>query len=131
MRSPTMLLTVCCVAQAALGHAQTLAGKTAVVFATVAEGRQILAARDEFVERMSPFDRAARLKTARPVSEEEFLKHVGKNVLRLERHGEAGRGVHRQGHSTAAGGDATFLPRQGLLRQDHRRRGRRRRLHQG
>ena len=77
MRSPTMLLTVCCVAQAALGHAQTLAGKTAVVFATVAEGRQILAARDEFVERMSPFDRAARLKTARPVSEEEFLKHVG------------------------------------------------------
>ena len=33
------------------------------------EGKKILTHRDEFVERMSPFDRSARLKTDRTVSE--------------------------------------------------------------
>ena len=50
-------------------------------FATVAEGRKILTTRDDFIERLSPFDRAARMKTDREVSEKEFLEFVGQNVL--------------------------------------------------
>lgn len=54
---------------------------TTVVFATVEEGRKILSSRDDFVQRMSPFDRAARMKTAKTVSVKKYLAFVGKNVL--------------------------------------------------
>jgi len=37
--------------------------------------------RDEFVQRLSPFDRAARAKVSGPVSEREFVRFVGTNVL--------------------------------------------------
>jgi hypothetical protein len=50
-------------------------------FASIDEGREILGNRDEFVQRLSPFDRAARLKTDRPVSEDDFLKFVKSSVL--------------------------------------------------
>lgn len=53
----------------------------AISFATVEEGRAILTTRDEFVARLSAFDRAARVKTAQEVSEEQFLRFVGENVL--------------------------------------------------
>src|SRR5687768_8901495 len=49
-------------------------------FATVEEGKQVLTNRDEFVQRLSGFDRAARLKTNRAVDEGEFLKFVGESV---------------------------------------------------
>ncbi|MBN1360469.1 MAG: hypothetical protein JW993_07750 [Sedimentisphaerales bacterium] len=55
--------------------------ETTVVFATVEQGRQVLTARDEFVRNLSPFDRAARMKTNHEVSEEAFLEFVGQNVL--------------------------------------------------
>ncbi len=51
------------------------------MFATVDEGRKILTARDEHVQALSPFDRAARVKTGREVSEAEYLAFVGRNVL--------------------------------------------------
>lgn len=54
---------------------------TAILFATVDESREILTSRDDFVQRMSPFDRAARMKTGKSVSEKEYLEFVGKNVL--------------------------------------------------
>jgi hypothetical protein len=53
----------------------------AVVFATVDEGVKILAARDDFIRRLSPFDRSCILKTDKDVSEQEFLDHVSKSVL--------------------------------------------------
>jgi hypothetical protein len=82
MRRLSVVLAIGFIAQAGLSHAQmTLVGRTTVVFATIDEGRQILATRDDFVQRMSAFDRAARMKTARQVPEEEFLKHVRQNVL--------------------------------------------------
>lgn len=56
-------------------------GKGVITFATVEEGRLVLSTRDEFVERMSPFDRAARLKTDRDVSEKEYLQFAGESVL--------------------------------------------------
>ena len=46
-------------------------------FATVEQGKELLTKRDAFVERLSAFDRAARIKTDKAVSEEEFLQHVG------------------------------------------------------
>lgn len=53
-------------------------------FATVDEGRAVLGARDDFVSRLSPFDRAARLKSAEAVSEARFLEFVGASVLAWE-----------------------------------------------
>jgi hypothetical protein len=56
-------------------------GGTTVHFATQSEGRAILTAKDEFIQRLGPFDRSARVKTDKPVSEEEFLQFVGRNVI--------------------------------------------------
>ena len=53
----------------------------AVIFATVSEGKDILTARDDFIERLSPFDRSARMKTDQDVSEKQFLEFAGQNVL--------------------------------------------------
>ena len=52
-----------------------------ILFASPEEGRGILRTRDGFIRRLSPFDRAARLKTDREVSEREFLKFVASKVL--------------------------------------------------
>ena len=65
-------------ALAAQAHAQDLA------FANVDQARQILATRDAFVERLSPFDRAARLKTDRVVSEAEYLEFAASAALGWE-----------------------------------------------
>lgn len=68
------LLSVCRAADVQFGTS------TAVHFASVSEGQKILTAKDEFVRHLSPFDRAARLKSDKPVSEEQYLAFVGKNV---------------------------------------------------
>ena len=52
----------------------------AVRFASVREGAEILGRKDDFIQRLSAFDRAARMKTDRLVSEDEFLKFVEGNV---------------------------------------------------
>jgi hypothetical protein len=53
----------------------------AVRFASVREGAEILGRKDDFIQRLSAFDRAARMKTDRVISEDEFLKFVEGNVL--------------------------------------------------
>ncbi|MEP7015444.1 MAG: hypothetical protein ABI925_08400 [Verrucomicrobiota bacterium] len=53
----------------------------AVQFASAHQGADILGRKDDFIERLSAFDRAARVKTDRSVSEQEFLKFVKKSVL--------------------------------------------------
>lgn len=45
-------------------------------FATAKEAQRILAIKDDFIERLSPFDRAARVKTDRDVSEPQFLRFI-------------------------------------------------------
>lgn len=63
-------------------HAQLRIGSdTIIAFATLDKGKEILTAQDDFVRRMSPFDRAARMKTDRDISEAKYLEFVGKNVL--------------------------------------------------
>ena len=44
-----------------------------IVFASVEEARRILSVPDAYTKAMSAFDRGARLKTEREVSEREFL----------------------------------------------------------
>jgi hypothetical protein len=53
-------------------------------FVTADQGRAVLTARDDFVAALSPFDRAARLKSAAPVSEAQYLAHVGRSVVQWE-----------------------------------------------
>jgi hypothetical protein len=60
------------------------AGAQELAFANVDQARQILGTRDAFVERMSPFDRAARLKTSRVVTEAEYLDFAASAALGWE-----------------------------------------------
>jgi hypothetical protein len=57
---------------------------TEVVFGSVKEGKRILGSRDEYIERMSPFDRSVRMKIERDVTIEEFVAFVGTKVLSWE-----------------------------------------------
>lgn len=72
------LRVIALLALAAPARAQELA------FANIDQARQILATRDTFVERMSPFDRAARLKTNRVVTETEYLAFAASAALGWE-----------------------------------------------
>jgi hypothetical protein len=49
-------------------------------FAAVEDARRLLGVRDDFVARLSPFDRAARLKSAQPVDEKRYLEFVARSV---------------------------------------------------
>jgi hypothetical protein len=61
-----------------------LTPETEVAFPTADVAKQILGARDEFVQCMSPFDRAARMKTDREVSEKDYLAFAQSAVLPWE-----------------------------------------------
>ncbi|MDQ5978673.1 MAG: hypothetical protein QG602_1647 [Verrucomicrobiota bacterium] len=73
----TLVLVSTIVARAEL----KLGPGTTVHFASVEQAAAVLGSRDDFVQRLSPFDRAARLKTSRAVSEAEFLQFVTSKVL--------------------------------------------------
>lgn len=82
MRAFSLLLAITVISFSAVSHAETrLFENSVIVFASVSEGRGILVARDDFIQRLSPFDRSARMKTDKDVSEADFLKFVGDNVL--------------------------------------------------
>jgi hypothetical protein len=49
-------------------------------FASVTEAAAIIGQKDDFIQRLSPFDRAARMKMDKPVSEEEFLRFAKANA---------------------------------------------------
>jgi hypothetical protein len=52
-----------------------------LVFDTPSAARELLGKRDPFIERLSPFDRAARMKTNGPVDEATFLRFVTDSVV--------------------------------------------------
>jgi hypothetical protein len=54
---------------------------TKIVFIDVNEARKLLATKDEFIQSLAPFDRSIRLKTEKPVLQEEFLNFVSKQAL--------------------------------------------------
>ena len=71
---------VCLGATIALAQTETTPS-ISLLFASLEEGREILRTRDGFIRRLSPFDRSARLKTDREVSESEFLNFVAGKVI--------------------------------------------------
>ena len=75
----TTLVSLCLLPCGAL--ADLPLGSTKVHFASQSEGRKILTEKDEFIQCLSPFDRSARMKTDKAVSEDEFLEFVGRNVV--------------------------------------------------
>ncbi|MCP4450814.1 MAG: hypothetical protein GY809_05090 [Planctomycetes bacterium] len=79
------LLIVICTSWTQMSRAECrLSVETTVAFATIEEGKKILTTQDDFVQRMSPFDRAARMTTDQDVSEKEYLAFVAKHVLAWE-----------------------------------------------
>jgi len=80
--APLPFVLLICVLTIQFASAQiNLGSNTTLTFATVAEGRQVLTNRDDFIRALSPFDRAARVKTDKEVSETEFLIFVGQHNL--------------------------------------------------
>ncbi len=76
------MLAAALLAAAAAPQAQIrIASQSVVEFASVKQGRRILGSVDDYVSRMGTFDRMLRLKTARTVSEREFLDFAMDNVL--------------------------------------------------
>ncbi len=64
------------------GHADTLlAGNCTVHFASVPDAREYLAKRDVYIEGLSPFERAAKIKQAGPVSTAQFVEFIQGQVL--------------------------------------------------
>ena len=81
---PTLAISVLsCLPTALIGSAATNVNMGAgclAHFATASEAAEILTRKDEFIQRLSAFDRAARMKTDRTVSEEELLAFVKASV---------------------------------------------------
>lgn len=74
-----------CLLFTGISPAQGQAGEgTAFVFASIEEGQRILLKDDQFIQGMSPFDRAARVKTDRDVSKKEFLAFIAASVLQWD-----------------------------------------------
>jgi hypothetical protein len=94
---PALWLRLVSVALAAMGTMEPAAGAddivlgrgNTVVFASPSDGRDLLGKQDAFIAALSPFDRAARLKSAEPISEERFIHHVRENVRAWEAAEEA------------------------------------------
>lgn len=55
-----------------------------LLFASASDSRAILSAKDAFLTRLSPFDRAARMKTDRDVSEAQYVEFVASSVMDWE-----------------------------------------------
>lgn len=79
MISPVFVLSLCLASIVGAPPVEIKPG-TILSFADSDEAQRILCTRDDFISRLSPFDRAARMKTDKEVSEEEFLSFIGKNV---------------------------------------------------
>lgn len=86
MKSSTASVSVTAIfslafACSSLAQGITLSTNCHVSFATIEAAKQILTNRDDFISALSPFDRAARMKTDRAVTEKEFLEFAGKNAV--------------------------------------------------
>jgi hypothetical protein len=75
-KAPVLLLVTCL---ASPGEARETR-LPALAFASIEQGREVLTRRDAFIQRLSPFDRAARMQTDQEVSEERFLAFVADSV---------------------------------------------------
>jgi hypothetical protein len=75
-----LVLAACLLIVPAAAVEVPLGEHTVVRFAEQHEGIAALTMRDDYVQQLSPFDRQVRLRTDRPVSEEEFLGYTAGHV---------------------------------------------------
>lgn len=81
MKIATLLCVFIGLAPAVSAETDVHLGKDVIVhFASADESRQLLTTKDDYIRRLSPFDRSARMKVDRPIPEKEFLTFVGKNI---------------------------------------------------
>jgi hypothetical protein len=71
-----LLGSAVCAASPVLAQRSSETAAPALVFASVAQGQAILGARDDYVRATAPLERSAKLKTAEPVDEEQFIRHM-------------------------------------------------------
>ena len=78
---PGLIAPQALAATPALSAQLELTLESELVFASRDQGIAIITVRDDYVSRMSRFDRMLRLKSTQPVSEEAYLDFVAANVL--------------------------------------------------
>ena len=101
----------------ALKEAIEIRAGTKVEFASAADGARLLASRDVFVQAMSPFDRSARLKTDRDVTEAEYLAFVSRQAMNwTEGEKLKLRAILESFRARTAGLDLRFPPNISLLK---------------
>lgn len=71
----------CSVAVADPGPSVPLGGERVLRFAAAEEGAAVLGAEDEFTRRLSPYDRQARVRVARPVEDAEYRAFAARAPL--------------------------------------------------
>ena len=81
MKRTTLSITISLVSIRFAVADPALRNGTVARFASVSEGAEILGRKDDFIQRLSVFDRSARIKTDKPISEQEFLTFVQPNVV--------------------------------------------------
>ncbi|MGD1046840.1 MAG: hypothetical protein ABR936_16150 [Bacteroidota bacterium] len=54
---------------------------TVIKFASIKEGKKLLTTKDDFIFSMSSFDRSARMKTDKDISENEFLSFISESIV--------------------------------------------------
>jgi len=77
----TATILILAIACSSFAQGINLGTNCLVSFATVESARHVLTQRDDFISALSPFDRAARVKTDREITEKEFLEFAANNVM--------------------------------------------------
>jgi len=78
--SPVLLVVLIALCPAPVRSAEWKLGECVVRSADAEQAREVIVRRDAFVERLSPFDRAVRLGSSQPVTEEQLLRHLAAQV---------------------------------------------------
>ena len=79
-RQPRLFGTCALLLALSLTGFESAYAATAFEFATVEQGRAIITARDEYVQRLSPLERALKMKSEAAVSEAEFLQRMASAI---------------------------------------------------
>lgn len=76
-----LLLVIIIVASSAFSaNAETLLNEPTIIFATIDEGSRLISQDDDFLSRLSDFDRSSRMKTDKLVSIKDFKLFLSQSV---------------------------------------------------
>ena len=89
IRRILLLIAVVALGQAQMAAQIRLAKTCAVHFATPEQGKSRLAKHDAYIKGLSPFERAAKILKAGPVSTEEYIDFIGAQTLEWDENDKA------------------------------------------